>query len=142
MENELPLVGAALNSGKLLYTAENGKAGWALRREYAEAAAIVLAGEENFPEILELSGKPVDYATLTKALADATGKEIAPLDTNDEAFIKNLADNQLPEPVAGFFLAIQGDIKNGVLDVQSDDFEKVLGKPLTPLVDAFKELLQ
>lgn len=142
LENELPLVGAALNSGKLLYTAENGKAGWALRREYAEAAAIVLAGEKTFPEILELSGKPVDYATLTKALAEATGKEIAPLETNDEAFVKNLTDNQLPEPVAGFFLAIQGDIKNGVLDVQSDDFEKVLGKPLTPLVDAFKELLQ
>ncbi|MFJ8451072.1 hypothetical protein ACIQ9H_02670 [Aerococcus viridans] len=71
-----------------------------------------------------------------------SGKEIAPLETNDEAFVKNLTDNQLPEPVAGFFLAIHGDIKNGVLDVQSDDFEKVLGKPLTPLVDAFKELLQ
>lgn len=110
--------------------------------KYAEAAAIVLAGEKTFPEILELSGKPVDYITLTKALAEAIGKEITPLDTNDEAFVKNLTDNQLPDPVAGFFLAIQGDIKNGVLDVQSDDFETVLGKPLTPLVDAFKELLQ
>ncbi|MEY8370273.1 SDR family oxidoreductase [Aerococcaceae bacterium 50-4] len=141
LENELPLVGAALNSGKLLYTAEDGKAGWALRREYAEAAAIVLAGKKEFPEILELSGQPVNYETLTTALSEAIGKEITAKSVNDEDFIKNLTDNQLPEPVAQFFLTIQHDIKNGVLDVQSDDLETVLGKPLTPLVDAFKELL-
>lgn len=142
LENELPLFGAALNSGKLLYTAEDGKAGWALRREYAEAAAIVLAGEKKFPEILELAGQPVDYVTLAKALANATGKEISAKSVNDEAFIKNLTDNQLPEPVAQFFLTVQHDIKNGVLDEQSDDLETVLGKPLTSLDDAFRELLQ
>lgn len=141
LENELPLVGAALNSDELLYTAEDGKAGWALRREYAEAAAIVLAGKKEFPEILELSGQPVNYETLTTALSEAIGKEITAKSVNDEDFIKNLTDNQLPEPVAQFFLTVQHDIKNGVLDVQSDDLETVLGKPLTPLSEAFKELL-
>lgn len=141
LENELPLVGAALNSGQLVYTAGDGKAGWALRREYAEAAAIVLAGGKEYPEILEFSGKAVDYQTLADALAKATGKEITLVSASDEEFIANLTSNHLPEPVAGFFLSVQDDINNGVLDVESNDLEKVLGRSLTTLTDGFKELL-
>ena len=33
LENELPLVEAAMNSGKFVYAAGNGKTGWAMKRE-------------------------------------------------------------------------------------------------------------
>ncbi|HFQ0336767.1 TPA: SDR family NAD(P)-dependent oxidoreductase, partial [Enterococcus faecium] len=42
---------------------------------------------------------------------------------------------------ADMFLAIQHDIKKDQLAISSDDLEKVLGKPLTSLEAALKEIL-
>ncbi|MCB5955632.1 SDR family oxidoreductase [Enterococcus sp. CWB-B31] len=141
LENELPVIGAALSSGKFVYSAGEGKVGWALRREYGEAAAIVLSGKTEYPEILELSGTPVDYRELARAVKEASGKDFDVSNGGDNEFIENLTASGLPEKAAEVFLSFQHDIKNKKLDVSSDDFEKVLDRPLTPLAAAVKELL-
>ncbi|HAQ1120293.1 TPA: SDR family NAD(P)-dependent oxidoreductase, partial [Enterococcus faecium] len=46
-----------------------------------------------------------------------------------------------PQEAADMFLAIQHDIKKDQLAISSDDLEKVLGKPLTSLEAALKEIL-
>ncbi|MBO0410270.1 SDR family oxidoreductase [Enterococcus hulanensis] len=140
LENEMPIAGAALNNGKFVYAAENGKTGWALKREYAEVAAKALAGTE-YPAILELSGKPVSYDALAEALKKATGKDFEVVRSDDQGFIDNLVGSGMPQPVAEMFLSFQYDIKNDQLDVVSDDFEKALGRPLVSLEAGFKELL-
>ena len=140
LENEMPIAGAALNNGKFVYAAENGKTGWALKREYAEVAAKALAGAE-YPAILELSGKPVSYDVLAEALKKATGKDFEVVRSDDQGFIDNLVGSGMPQPVAEMFLSFQYDIKNDQLDVVSDDFERALGRPLVSLEAGFKELL-
>lgn len=140
LENEMPIAGAALSNGKFVYAAENGKTGWALKREYAEVAAKALAGTE-YPAILELSGKPVSYEVLAEALKKATGKDFEVVRSDDQGFIDNLVGSGMPQPVAEMFLSFQYDIKNDQLDVVSDDFEKALGRPLVSLEAGFKELL-
>lgn len=140
LENEMPIAGAALNNGKFVYAAENGKTGWALKREYAEVAAKALAGTE-YPAILELSGKPVSYDVLAEALKKATGRDFEVVRSDDQGFIDNLVGSGMPQPVAEMFLSFQYDIKNDQLDVVSDDFEKALGRPLVSLEAGFKELL-
>lgn len=140
LENEMPIAGAALNNGKFVYAAENGKTGWALKREYAEVAAKALAGTE-YPAILELSGKPVSFDALAEALKKATGKDFEVVRSDDQGFIDNLVGSGMPQPVAEMFLSFQYDIKNDQLDVVSDDFEKALGRPLVSLEAGFKELL-
>ncbi|MBC2237145.1 SDR family oxidoreductase [Listeria innocua] len=140
-ENEMPMIGGALNGGKFVYAAGNGKTGWALKREYAEVAAKAVAGAR-FPEILELSGPVMTYAELTEALKEATGKEFEVISSDDKGFVENLVNVGMPQPVAEMFLSFQHDIKNNQLDVTSGDFEKALGKPLTNRVDALRELLQ
>ena len=140
LENEMPIAGAALNNGKFVYAAENGKTGWALKREYAEVAAKALAGTE-YPAILELSGKPVSYDVLAEALKKATGKDFEVVRSDDQGFIDNLVGSGMPQPVAEMFLSFQYDIKNDQLDVVSDDFEKALGRSLVSLEAGFKELL-
>lgn len=141
LENELPIAGAALAGGKFVYAAENGKTGWALKREYAEVAANAVA-KRAFPEILELSGTPVTYAELAQDLKEATGKDFEVIAGSDQAFIENLVAGGLPQPVAEMFLTFQHDIKNNQLDVTSDDFAQALGRPLTSRVAGLKELLQ
>lgn len=140
LENELPLVEAAMNSGKFVYAAGNGKTGWAMKREYAEVAAKALLGAD-YPAILELSGKPVNYNTLANALKKATGKEFEVISSDDSGFINHLVANGMPQSVAELFLSFQYDIKNNQLDVTSTDFEKALGRPLMSLEAGFKELL-
>ncbi|MDT2598225.1 SDR family oxidoreductase [Enterococcus hulanensis] len=140
LENEMPISGAALSNGKFVYAAENGKTGWALKREYAEVAAKALAGTE-YPAILELSGKPVSYDVLAEALKKAIGKDFEVVRSDDQGFIDNLVGSGMPQPVAEMFLSFQYDIKNDQLDVVSDDFEKALGRPLVSLEAGLKELL-
>ncbi|MGX2946569.1 SDR family oxidoreductase [Enterococcus alishanensis] len=141
LENELSIAGAALAGGKFVYAAENGKTGWALKREYAEVAAKAVATRE-FPEVLELSGTPVSYGELAQDLKEATGKDFEVIAGSDQAFIENLVTNGLPQSVAEMFLTFQHDINNNQLDVTSDDFARALGRPLTSRVDGLKELLQ
>ncbi|MGG5331537.1 SDR family oxidoreductase [Enterococcus sp. AZ163] len=140
LENEMPIIGAALNSGKFIYAAGNGKTGWALKREYAEVAAKAVSGTE-YPSTLELSGTPVTYEVLASALKKATGKELDIVGAEDRVFAESLVANGMPQPVAEMFLSFQHDIKNDSLDVVSSDFEKALGKPLTSLEEGLKELL-
>lgn len=141
LENEMPIIEGALTGGKLLYAAEKGKVGWALKREYAEVAAKAVAGAD-YSEILELSNEPITYVELTEALKEATDKDIEAVSSNDQSFIDNLVTGGLPQPVAEMFLLLQHDIKNNQLNVISKDFVQALGRPLTSRVDALKELLK
>ena len=94
------------------------------------------------PEVLELTGKPITYAALADALKIASGKAFEVIEMTDTDYQTALISTGVPEAVVGFILMIQNDIRNGELDVSSNDFEKTLGKPLTPLVTALREWLQ
>ena len=142
IENEKDTLNAAAAGHPFTYSAGEGKTGWALKREYAEAAINVLTGQAATPEVLELSGNPITYVELAEALKVASGSAFKVVKMNDSDYQTALTNNGVPEAVVGFILMIQNDIRNGELDVMSDDFEQTLGKPLTPLVDALKEFLQ
>lgn len=142
LENEADTLSAAVSGHAFMYSAGEGKTGWALKREYGEAAVNVLTGKSAASEVLELSGTPITYATLAEALKIASGKKFEVVAMNDADYKAALISNGVPESAVSFILMIQNDIRNNALEVTSDDFEKVLGKPLTPLVDALKEFLQ
>ncbi|MER2174964.1 MAG: SDR family NAD(P)-dependent oxidoreductase, partial [Carnobacterium sp.] len=142
IENEKDTLNAAVAGHPFTYSAGDGKTGWALKSEYAEAAINVLTGKAATPEVLELSGNPITYVELAEALKIASGTAFEVVKMNDIDYQTALTNNGVPEAAVGFILMIQGDIRNGELDVMSDDFEQTLGKPLTPLVDALKEYLQ
>jgi len=139
-ENELPIIAAALSTGKFVYNAPTGKVGWALKREYAEVGAKALAGAD-FPEILELSGKRLTYAELAQVLKSVSDKDFEVIVADDKTFVSHLVETGLPDFVAELFLGFQKDIEAKDLDVESKDFEKALGHSLTDTKEALKELL-
>ena len=136
----MPIIAAALSTGKFVYNAPTGKVGWALKREYAEAGAKVLAGAD-FPEVLELSGKTLTYAELVQALKSVSDKDFEVIVADDKSFVSHLVETGLPDFVAELFLGFQKDIEAKDLDVESKDFEKALGHSLTETTEALKELL-
>lgn len=142
IENELESVKGVIAGQGFIYGAGDGRTGWALRREYAEAAANALTQSFTGQEVYELSGKPITYSDFAKAVKEATNLEFPVTSLDIEDFKKLLEDASLPESAVTILTAIQSDIRNGQLDVDSNDLEKFLGHPQTPLVEAIKELLQ
>lgn len=142
LENEKSIIDGALQGGRFVYGAGGGQVGWALKREYGEAAARILSGVTGaVGDILELSGKPATYAELASALREASGKDFEVLSLDSDGYRKSLEAAGVPQGFADYLVAMHAEIKDGVLDVESKDFEKVLGKPLTSLKDAVAELL-
>jgi len=67
LENEAATLKAAASGKDFVYAAGEGKAGWALEKEYSEAAAKVLAAKET-KNIYEFSGKARTYQDLAEAI--------------------------------------------------------------------------
>jgi NAD(P)H dehydrogenase (quinone) len=48
----------------------------------------------------------------------------------------------LPDFVIPIVVGIQESIRNGSLAVESNDFEKVLGRPVTPIKEALTQIVK
>ncbi len=141
LENELGTIEAVRGGAPWLTAAGSGKVGWALRRDYAEAAAAVLAGEGHENTVYELSGKPITYDELAAAVSKVLGREVQVQHVDDAAFAEAMRKAGMPEPVVAMVAGIQKAIREGALDVESDAFEKLLGRPATPVEDALRAIL-
>ncbi|MFP4976490.1 SDR family oxidoreductase [Paenibacillus sp. CN-4] len=140
LENEGATIQAVLSGAPWLTSAGAGKVGWALRRDYAEAAAAVLAGEGHEHAVYELSGKPVSQEELAAALAGVLGREVPVQQVDDKTYGEIMAGAGVPEAALPIVVGIQAAIREGALDIESGDLEKLLGRPQTPLETGLREL--
>lgn len=141
LENEIPSIQGVLAGAPWVTSAESGKVGWALQQEYAEAAAAVLAGEGHENTVYELSGKPLTQAELVTALGDVLGKEVPLQQVDDEQYADIMKQAGVPEFALPIVVGIQQGIREGQLEIESQDFEKLLGRPLTPIAKALAQIV-
>jgi len=139
LENEMGFITSGANQHATSYWA-SGRAGWALEREYAEAAAKVLVNEAP-KTVYEFSGSINDYESLGLALTQATGEKITVTKETRDDYITTLEKSGLSHDLAAVFASFQSPIDEGSLDVPSNDLPDVLGRDLTPLPEALKEIL-
>ena len=130
------------NEGKILYDPlGNQKIGYALRREYAEAAAKVLT-HKNPKEIYELTGKPRSLKEIGEAIKKITKKDFKIIEISKEKMAEKMKEEGYPELIVGTWSFMINDYLKGCLNFESDDFAQILGRPLTSLEDSLKELLK
>lgn len=141
LENEVGSIQGVIAGAPWVTSAGAGKVGWALHREYAQAAAAVLAGEGHENKTYELSGKPASQEELAAALGAVLGKEVAVQQVDDETYAGIMKSVGVPDFAIPIVVGIQQGIRAGSLDVESSDFEKLLGRPLTPLQDALQQVV-
>lgn len=141
LENEMGSIQAAAAGAPWVTSAGEGKVGWAARRDYAEAAAVVLAGEGHENAVYELSGQPATQAELAAIVGGVLGKEVPVQQVNDEAYSSIMAGAGVPEAALPIVVAIQAAIREGALDIDSGDFVKLLQRPLTPLSEGVSAML-
>lgn len=141
LENEIGSIQGVLAGAPWVTSAGAGKVGWAARQDYAEAAANVLTGEGHENTVYELSGKPLSQEELTQIISDVIGKEIKVLQVDDEAYASTMSEVGVPEAALPFVVAIQRGIREGWLDIDSNDLEKLLKRPATPLADGIRNMI-
>lgn len=141
LENELSSIQAAAAGAPWVTSAGSGKAGWAIRDDYAAAAAVVLTGEGHDNTIYELSGPLLTQDELAAAAGEALGKDIPVQHVDDATYAEIMKGAGLPDFLIPMLVSIQHDIREGELAVDQSDFETLLGRPLTPTVDAIRQLL-
>ncbi|RFU70539.1 SDR family oxidoreductase [Peribacillus saganii] len=141
LENEIPSIQGVLAGAPWVTSAGNGKVGWALHQEYAEAAAAVLSGDGHENTIYELSGKPLTQEEFASALGTVLGKEVPVQQVDDAAYADIMKGAGLPEFLIPMLVDIQKGIRDGALEIESNDFEKLLGRPATPINEALSQIV-
>ena len=141
LENEMASIQAAMAGAPWVTSAGTGKVGWALQQDYAEAAATVLAGNGHDNTIYELSGKLMTQEELASALGTVLGKEVPVQQVDDATYTEIMKGAGVPDFVIPILVGIQQDIRKGTLEIESNDFEKLLGRPVTPIKEALTQIV-
>lgn len=141
IENEIGTVKNVLAGGPVLTSAEDGRVGWVPRVDYAEAAAAVLSSSGHENKVYELSGKPSSYADIARELTDILGRRVTVRNVDDRTYQEVLVANGSPEIMAEFSVEIQQSIRNGDLDIESDDLPRLMGRPAITLKQSLTEIV-
>ncbi|MGN9863455.1 SDR family oxidoreductase [Bacillus swezeyi] len=140
LENETSSIQGVLAGAPWVTSAGNGKVGWALQQDYADAAAAVLAGDGHENTVYELSGRLLTQDELVSVLSEVLGKEVPVQRVDDAGYADVMKNAGLPDFLVPMLVDIQKGIREGTLAVESDDFEKVLGRPLTPIKEGLAKI--
>lgn len=142
LENETDSIKGVMAGAPWITSAGEGKVGWATQQDYAEAAAKVLVEDGHDNTICELSGPLYTQKEFVQVLGEVLGKEIPVQRVTDEEYAEVMKQVGLPDFVIPIVVGIQESIRNGSLAVESNDFEKVLGRPVTPIKEALSQLVK
>ncbi|XKE95463.1 SDR family oxidoreductase [Metaplanococcus flavidus] len=142
LENEIGSIQGAMAGAPWVTAAGEGKVGWALQQDYADAAAEVLVGDGHENTIYELSGPLLTQEELAAAVGNILGKEVPVQQVSDEEYAEIMKGLGLPDYVLPIVVGIQQSIRNGSLEVSNTDFEKVLGRPVTPIDEALEQIIK
>lgn len=141
LENEIPSIQGVLAGAPWVTSAEDGKVGWAPQQDYAEAAAAVLTGDGHENSIYELSGRLLTQEEIAAALGEVIGKEVAVQQVDDATYADIMKGVGVPDFLIPLVVDIQKSIRENTLAVESNDFEKLLGRPATPINEALKQIV-
>ncbi|WP_046227522.1 SDR family oxidoreductase [Paenibacillus dauci] len=140
LENELSTVQAVQAGAPWVTSAGSGKVGWATQDDYATAAAAVLpAGHEN--TTYELSGPLLTQDELAAAVGTVLGKEVTVQHVDDNTYADIMKNAGLPDFLLPMLVGIQQGIRERQLETDHSDFEQLLGRPVTPAVEALRQLI-
>lgn len=141
LENELSTIQAVQAGAPWVTSAGSGRSGWAIQDDYAAAAAAVLpAGHEN--TTYELSGPLLTQDELAAAVGTVLGKEVTVQHVDDQTYAEIMKAAGLPEFILPLLVGIQQGIREGHLEIDHSDFEKLLGRPLTPITEGIRQIIR
>ena len=141
-ENQLPALEQARSTGEIVASAGDGRTASASRRDFAEAAAVVLTEDGHLGKVYELSGdKAWDYTELAATFAEILGRPVIYRSVTPEEHLQILLSAGLDEGTAGFVVALDGNTRDGLLAATTGELRGLIGRPTTPLAEGLRAAL-
>lgn len=142
-ENYTGSIKGAIEAGSFIGCAGEGKISSAARVDYAEAAAIVLAGESHENKIYELAGdKAYTLAELAAEISIQTGKTIPYSNLTEAKYIEILTGFGLPQGIPEMLAESDTGASKGGLFDDSHVLSALIGHPTTPLAKVVAEAIR
>jgi NAD(P)H dehydrogenase (quinone) len=124
----------ARESGVIAASVGDGMVASASRADYADAAAVVLAGTGFDGKVFELSGDTAwNYTELAAVVSELIDRDVTFTPLSADEHLALLTSGGLDDATAGFVVALDADIRNGLLAETSGELSKLIGRPTTPL---------
>ncbi|MEU4708728.1 NmrA family NAD(P)-binding protein [Nocardia salmonicida] len=137
-ENYDGAVANAAESGVLHGAMAGGRVSGAARADYAEAAARVLTGTGHEGRVYELGGdEALTGADLAAAVTEAKGSTVRYADLAEADYVAALRAAGLDDQIAAALADADARIGEGVLEVNTGDLTKLLGRPATSASTVF-----
>lgn len=142
-ENYVESVGGVLHAGVVAGAAKDGVMNTAARKDYAEAAAVVLtSAQPEIGRVYELAGdEGFTLAQYAAEIAKQTGKAINYAPMSQAEFNDMLVSVGLPEGLAAMLADSEANAAEGSLADNSGDLSALIGRPTTPLAETLAAAL-
>ncbi|MHA6764133.1 SDR family oxidoreductase [Streptacidiphilus sp. PAMC 29251] len=141
-ENYTAQIGTFLQFGAVTGSSGDGRVASAARRDYADAAAVVLTTEGHDNAVYELSGDTAwSFSELAAEVAAQSGKPVVYHDVPADQHVQILLGAGLPEPVARMLVDVDAGIGRGELAATPGDLSRLIGRPTAPLADSVRSAL-
>lgn len=126
---------AAIDSGRLVTNAGDGRTGYVTREDCAAVAAAVLRGDGHANQIYDVTGpETLDANDLAALYSELGGKPIEVVHVDDAAYAAGLVEHAgMPQAVAEAYATFGAATRAGVLDVRTDVVERLTGRKPTSL---------
>jgi NAD(P)H dehydrogenase (quinone) len=142
-ENHATLIAPALQHGAFIGAAQEGRIASAARKDFAAAAAAVLAAPTvEAGRIFELAGdSSYSLSEFAAHVAKAAGKPVPYVDLGEEGFRQALLQAGLSEPLAGLLSDSDAQAAKGELFDDGRALSALIGRPTTPVSETITETI-
>jgi NAD(P)H dehydrogenase (quinone) len=135
-ENYVGTLDTAAATGEIVGSAGTGRVASASRRDYADAAAVVLTTPGHEGAVYELSGDVSwTFDDLAQVAGSLSGGEVHYRDVTPEEHAAILTAAGLDQGTVGFLVALDGNIREGALADVTSTLRDLIGRPTTPLAE-------
>jgi NAD(P)H dehydrogenase (quinone) len=125
--------------GEILSATGTGRVSAATRDDFAAAAAAAMLRDDDADDaVYELGGPAFDFDELAAAVTEVTGRAVVHRALPAAELAEVLQGAGLDAGTAGFVAALDESIARGELETGSDDLDRLLGRPATPLREALR----
>lgn len=142
-ENYTGSIPGALGGGAFLGSAGDGKISSAARKDYAEAAVVVLTSEGHQGKVYELSGdNAYTMEDLAAEISRQAGKDIPYKNLPESEYAAMLAKYGVPQGFAQAIANWDVSVSKGDVFDDSRQLSKLIGRPTTSMSETVGEALK
>ncbi|MGO2654019.1 SDR family oxidoreductase [Corynebacterium casei] len=125
--------------GKFFSDAGEAKVAGAARKDFAEAAAVVVTTDGHAGKTYELAGGPaLTYPEIAAQVGEVLGTDVEYVNLTVEEYEKSLLDAGLPADFAAGLAGADPVIEKGALYSESTDLQDLIGRPASTVAETFK----